>query len=292
MGMVAALGAGPARPAAACPGGEVKSFAELAERLKDYDEVTVLGAELLVSPTRACRETWVVEILTAEDEVRALLLDARTLEVRIVGHDGPTEAEDDDDFRIAYMHLEGRATSDLIEGEWSDDEMRGGPGADIFVVTPGSDVILDFEPGRDLLDLTHFADPAEGFGTLRSMADLTEASRLVRREGRPGVQIDIDGAAGDWSVTLLGLTPGELTRADVILGTGAGRSAPVSPTHWPERRAEFTDGTVVLFDAYPVDAPPPEGELIEGDREVLDMVRDILLGIFEDRTRPDHGAGE
>lgn len=287
--MGVALGAA---PAVACPGGEVKTFADLAERLKDYDEVTVLGAELLVSPTRACRETWVVEILTAEDEVRALLLDARTLELRIVGQEGSAEGENDEDFRIAYMQLEGRATSDLVEGEWSDDEMRGGPGADIFVVTPGSDVILDFEPGRDRLDLRNFADPAEGFGTLQSMADLTAASRMVRREGRPGVEIDIDGAAGDWSVTLLGLTPGALTRADVIFGTHDGPGAPLEPTHWPERLAEFTDGTVILFEPYLVDAPPPEGELIEGNREVLQMAREILHGLFEDRTRMDHGAGE
>ncbi|MEM7526961.1 MAG: hypothetical protein AAF416_04695 [Pseudomonadota bacterium] len=265
-----------------CPGGDVKSFVELAERLGELEDLTVLGAELLVSPTRACRETWVVEILNEEDEVRALLLDARTLEIRIVGDGGlRTAEEDDEDFRISHILLEGRPTPDLIEGDWSDDEMHGGPGRDVFVVTPGSDVILDFEPNEDLLEFGDFARVEEGFGTLQSLAEVTGASRMIRWEGRSALQIDIDGAVSDWSVTLVGVGLGDLTAENTHFGDEELPEA-FEPTHWPERTAEFSDGTIVLFEPYPIAAPPPGGELLEGDPHVLEQVRDVLQGIFED----------
>ncbi|MEO0818883.1 MAG: hypothetical protein AAF074_00515 [Pseudomonadota bacterium] len=261
-----------------CPGGDIASFGELAERLSDYDGVTVLSVELLVSPTRACRETWVVEVLTEEGEVQALLLNARTLEDRLVGR--IEEEEPDDELFPAHTQLVGRQTADLIEGLWSDDSMRGGQGGDLFVVTPGSDVIHDFVQGEDLLDVGDFARREDGFGVLRSMDDIRRLSESVVIDGRPGTMIDIDGPAGDWSVTLLGIRARQLREESIFFGI-EGDAAPDFPvTHWPDRKVEMSDGSVVFFPAYRIDEKPPEGRVLEGDEAVLPFVRDHLLDIY------------
>lgn len=279
----ALLGANaPALAETDCPGGDVASFVELAERLEEYDEITVLGAELLVSPTRACRETWVVEILNDDDEVRALLLDARTLEVRFVGGGDEIEhGDEDDDIHPVLIDLRGGDTSDWIEGDWSDDRMRGGGGRDLFVATPGSDIIADFTPGTDVLDLGDFARREDGFGVLRSMADLRRLSRTVREDGQTGLQIDTDGESGDWSVTLLGLRKGDLSQSDVFFGLREDSAPGLEPTHWPARRIELSNGTVAEFGAYAIDAEPPDGKLLRGDPDGLEMLRGILFDLFE-----------
>ncbi len=264
-----------------CPGGEVKSFSALAERLEEFDELTVLSVELLVSPTRSCRETWVVEVLNEEDEVAALLFDARTLEERFAGRLGREEEHDDDEILPVRTWLAGRDTNDLIEGLWSDDISQGGGGRDVFVVTPGSDMILDFTPGEDLLDVGDFARLEDGFGVLRSMADIARLSERAVVEGRPGLRIDIDGPAGDWSVTLLGIRPGQLGPESIHFGIEGDAAPDVPFTHWPDRKVEMSDGTVVFFPAYPIDDEPPEGRLLEGDDEIREMMREHLFDLHE-----------
>ncbi|MEL6211396.1 MAG: hypothetical protein AAFR44_14710, partial [Pseudomonadota bacterium] len=187
-----------------CPGGPIAGFSELADRLEAEGNPTVLGAEFLINPNRPCRETWVVEILTDDDEVRALLFDARTLELRLIGRaevearieedPGPGEAAHEGSASEAtrdpvVIELTGGPTDDLVQGDWSDDVMTGNDGRDLFVATPGTDIVTDFDPDADLLDLGSFARPEEGLGTLRSMTDLTRHATEVRQDGRIALRI-------------------------------------------------------------------------------------------------------
>ncbi|MBJ3774985.1 M10 family metallopeptidase C-terminal domain-containing protein [Acuticoccus mangrovi] len=60
--------------------------------------------------------------------------------------------------------LTGDAGNDRIVGSWGDDRMAGGPGSDIFDLTGRTfhDVIVDFTPGQDRLDVD---DPAAAFAS-------------------------------------------------------------------------------------------------------------------------------
>lgn len=63
---------------------------------------------------------------------------------------------------------------DRIDGAWDNDTMTGGAGADVFVLDRwyGDDVITDFTPGQDRLDLTIFADYAGADAWATLAADL------------------------------------------------------------------------------------------------------------------------
>ncbi|MGF1445598.1 MAG: hypothetical protein ACFBRM_05290 [Pikeienuella sp.] len=282
----AAIGAPDAGAEVECPGGEVKSFTALAERLEHYDEFTVLGVELLVSPTRPCRETWVVEVLTDGDEIAALLFDARTLEERFAGRLLVEPEEEEDELFPVYFELDGRETADLIEGGWSDDRMLGGPGPDVFVVTPGSDVIIDFDPSEDFLDLGEFARVVDGFGTLRSMADIRRAARPDRHDGRRATLIDIGGAASDWTVVLIGIRPAALTEANIVFDRDEIPLAK-APTHWPTRRVTFSDDSEIYVPPYRIEDPPPELRLIRGDDEALEFLLGVLEDIYDEHRDSD-----
>ncbi|MEM9147010.1 MAG: hypothetical protein AAGC57_12515 [Pseudomonadota bacterium] len=265
-----------------CPGGDVASFGELAERLDDYDGITVLSVELLVSPSRPCRETWIVEVLTEDDEVAALLFNARTLEERFAGRalEEPDDDEDEERFPVQIV-MTGGETRDLLEGDWSDDRSTGGAGGDVFVVTPGSDLIFDFSPTEDLLDVGDFARLEEGYGVLRSMKDIARMAKPVRVDGRRGTQIDIDGPVNDWSVTLLGVRPEQLTQDNVFFGLGENVAPDWGQTHWPARRIEISDGSVLFVPAYRIDEEPPDVRLVEGSEDMLELIEDRLFDLFE-----------
>jgi Ca2+-binding RTX toxin-like protein len=64
--------------------------------------------------------------------------------------------------------LSGGAGADILRDGAGNDELRGGAGGDIFVLTADgrADTILDFEPGRDRLDLS-------GYPYLRNLGQLT-----------------------------------------------------------------------------------------------------------------------
>ncbi|MEM6676525.1 MAG: hypothetical protein AAF675_01505 [Pseudomonadota bacterium] len=275
-----------------CPGGAVKGFGELAERLEDLKGVTVLGAELLVSPTRACRETWVVELLTEEGEVRALILDARTLEERYAGTASFEGGIDEDDFEEddvfpVRMRLAGGPTNDLIEGDWSDDVMSGGAGRDLFVVTPGSDIIVDFKPGEDILEVGDFARSEDGFGTLRSMADIRRLSTSTVMEGKSATAIALAPGESDWAVVLVGVSPRQLTRESIFFGLEAPDDPEVELTHWPAREVRMSDGSVVHFPRYGLEDRPPAGRLIQGSDKTLEVLRDMLIDFWRGEVEDD-----
>ncbi|WP_282607709.1 spondin domain-containing protein [Pelagibius sp. Alg239-R121] len=93
---------------------------------------------------------------------------------------------------------------DIINGGTGNDRLEGGSGADIFVFETGTedDTVLDFETGRDELDLTAF-----GFA---SFADVQAAAE------DDGDDVVIDLGNGD-SVTLVGVSEAELSQDDVAI---------------------------------------------------------------------------
>lgn len=93
---------------------------------------------------------------------------------------------------------------DIINGGTGNDRLEGGSGEDIFVFEMGTeqDTVLDFETGRDELDLTDF-----GFA---SFADVQAAAE------DDGDDLVIDLGNGD-SVTLVGVSEAELSQDDVSI---------------------------------------------------------------------------
>ncbi len=93
---------------------------------------------------------------------------------------------------------------DIINGGTGNDRLEGGSGEDIFVfeMGTGQDTVLDFDSGRDELDLTDF-----GFA---SFADVEAAAE------EDGDDLVIDLGNGD-SVTLVGVSEAELSQDDVAI---------------------------------------------------------------------------
>ncbi len=93
---------------------------------------------------------------------------------------------------------------DMINGGTGNDRLEGGSGDDIFVfeMGTGQDTVLDFDSGRDELDLTDF-----GF---TSFADVQAAAE------EDGDDLVIDLGNGD-SVTLVGVSEADLSQDDVVL---------------------------------------------------------------------------
>jgi Ca2+-binding RTX toxin-like protein len=98
--------------------------------------------------------------------------------------------------------LFGGAGADRLDGGAGDDWLTGGEGGDTFVFTQagGNDVVLDFEHGSDVIDLSAFTD-------LQSFADLSAAMSEI--DG--GVVLHLDAGT---SVTLSGLTHAGLDADD------------------------------------------------------------------------------
>ena len=108
--------------------------------------------------------------------------------------------------------LMGGAGADRLYGGAGDDRLYTGSGSDVLVYDEagfGRDVVIDFQPGRDTLEID------------RSLA--SSFSELVLRDmGRDGVKVSF----GDGMVVLRGVSKHELSEADVTFtGDGIG-SAP------------------------------------------------------------------
>ncbi|MEM7210578.1 MAG: choice-of-anchor Q domain-containing protein [Pseudomonadota bacterium] len=69
--------------------------------------------------------------------------------------------------------MDGNAGMDTLDGGLGNDILEGGSDADIFVLSAGSDIILDFEDGVDQIDLT-------GSGTLFQDLTLLDTGTSVR----------------------------------------------------------------------------------------------------------------
>ncbi len=102
-------------------------------------------------------------------------------------------------------YLLGGAGNDTLDGGAGGDVLFGEGGADIFVFTRGTggDVIGDFSPGSDRIDLSAF-----GFASFAALQ-----TRFVENAGTSAINLD----NGDLLV-LNGVTNSQLTAADFLLG--------------------------------------------------------------------------
>ena len=106
--------------------------------------------------------------------------------------------------------LNGGLGNDTINGYAGSDTLTGGAGADIFVhkVGNGADVITDFTPGTDWIDVSDLA----GFIAVYSLAD------VLSRATQVGPDTVLNLSAGD-TLTLRNVTVASLTADDFIFAT-------------------------------------------------------------------------
>lgn len=99
--------------------------------------------------------------------------------------------------------LGGGGGADRLHGGAGHDQLRGGAGADVFVAAPGGgfDLILDFMPGEDRIDLRAYR-----FGSMEAIGIVAGPEAIL-----------LDLGAGD-ALVLLGLGPEALSARDLILG--------------------------------------------------------------------------
>jgi len=114
--------------------------------------------------------------------------------------------------------ISGGRGDDILVGGSGNDTLSGGSGSDRFVYnafTEGTDIITDFNPNNDILDLTAVFD---NLGVATVTDDIL---RFTRSGNRTVVQIDPDGALGGASfrtlVTLNGVNPNRLDLGSNVL---------------------------------------------------------------------------
>lgn len=168
----------------------------------------------------------------------------------------------DDVFPVAAT-LTGSDTSEKLQGFESDDRMSGGGAPDLFVMTLGNDVITDFNPSEDMLDVGDFARESDGLATLTSLAALGESANEMDLEGARSLVIDVDGDQGDATTILLGVSFADLTESNTYFGLDGSAIPPLAFTHIADIVVTYSDGEVVLFPGHAVDENPSEDELVE-----------------------------
>lgn len=133
----------------------------------------------------------------------------------------------------------GGQGADRLIGGGGDDTLTGGPDEDIFEIRAGggADVITDFAPGLDLLDLTDFGEAA-AIAALSSAAD-TAAGALVSLPG--GGTLLLNGLMAD--------------ALDVTSTTYHTLPAPPADTVWEVQHLTLTDVPEVVSLAHTFDNP-------------------------------------
>ncbi|MEM6890954.1 MAG: hypothetical protein AAF636_22895 [Pseudomonadota bacterium] len=252
------------------------------ELLLEESRSSFLSADIVRDPDNDCTAIWVLELLTQNDEVEILVLDAQTLEVIeelpeyfLALLKRPSFTPDSQDLRPVRIRVQGTPERDLLEGEWSDDTSFGGPGRDTFLLTPGRDVILDFDPAEDVLNLTNFVFSDFGFPTLTTFPKVASAAKNVERDGQSGTEIDIDGAAGDWSVFLPDVGIAQLSQANVIFPSIDEPSD--GPVFQAERQVELSDGSLVIIPGHKLDEDPIDPFLAKGSSEALVLIQRLFF---------------
>jgi hypothetical protein len=120
----------------------------------------------------------------------------------IAGGEGDDEirggsGDDDIDGGEGDDHIKAGSGDDVIEGGEGDDVIATGSGADRVVLSGdfGDDVITDFRPGTDVIDM-------------KSFGDITSLEQLTFTETDDGTVITAEGLPG--SITVKGATAAEL----------------------------------------------------------------------------------
>lgn len=252
-------------------------------------DVVFVNADFFEDPDDICSAVWIVELLTPEDNFEVLVLDATNLlllrefpKYALVSFGDNDTDQTSVDLEIEQIFVLGTDERDLLEGEWSDDISEGGLSRDSFFLTPGRDVILDFQPGEDVLDMTNFIFSDFEFPVLSTPQEVLRASRIVERDGVFGAEIDLDGDAGDWSVFLEGVNPRDLSAEDIIFPSDAEPRFP--PVNQAERRILLSDGSIVKIPARGLWLDPVDPVLESGTPEALSLVQRLF---FFDGIKPE-----
>ena len=261
------------------------SFAELSEVLlknDDLDGVEILNVERLVSDHDDCNTVWFVEFLPDEGDVEYLIFDGDSLQIldiqieEIEERFGFLDEENDrPEVEIEKIILRGTAASEFFEGHWSDDISIGGPGRDVFMVTPGTDLIMDFNPSQDVIDFSDFAIGDPFFGELGDLDDLRQNSVETIVDGIPSVRVQIEAEDETWSVELKGVTASDLNRFNVSFDLERLFEQDFEPTDSPAKTVYADDGTIIEIAAHGIDEPPSV-HLVEGPSESVPEILDVL----------------
>jgi hypothetical protein len=159
--------------------------------------------------------------------------------------------------------LSGTAQSEKLQGFESNDTVTGGGGADLFPLTTGDNLITDFDPSVDMIDVGDFARASDGFGVLVSLAAIAANSKEITDErGDRALVIDVDGKLGDSTTTIAGIGIADLTEDNVFFGLGGSSIPPLEFTHIAEFLVTYSNGDVVLFSAHDLTRHPIECQLI------------------------------
>lgn len=200
-----------------------------------------------------------------------------------------TEGEGDLEGEIVPVEatLVGTDESEKLQGFESNDTVTGGSGADLFPLTTGNDVITDFNPAEDLLDVGDFARESDEFATLTSLDDLAAAATETTIDGETALVIDVDGELGNSRTTLLGVTLDQLSADNVFFGLGEDSIPPLDFTHLPTTTVMLNDGTVAEFEAHDLSVHPLPFELIEGNQSAVDALNQDLSPNEDDESEEE-----
>lgn len=160
--------------------------------------------------------------------------------------------------------LTGTAESEKLQGFESNDTVTGGGGADLFPFTAGTDVITDFNPAEDMIDVGDFARPSDHFNVLVSLEAIRTQSTEVVIDGKPSLQIDVDGDKGVSTTTLVGVTMSDLNEGNVFFGLGSTSIPPLDFTHIAKFLVTYSNGEVWLYPAHDLSNHPIAGTKVSG----------------------------
>ena len=144
--------------------------------------------------------------------------------------------------------LTGTDESEKLQGFESDDVVTGGGGPDLFPFTTGTDVITDFDPAQDMIDVGDFARPSDGFAVLTSLEAIAAHSTETTIDGVPALVIDVDGPLGDSTTTLIGVTLSDLDAGNVFFGLDDTSIPPLDFTRVATAEVTYSTGEVESVD--------------------------------------------
>lgn len=264
-----------------CRSGAIQRLGAIAEAATGLfdDQTSILSIELFQHRSDPCRSAYLLSALTDDGDVVQRAIDARLLTPIDI------DEEDEDDWRHAGDDREdaletfpvrsvfvGSEESDHLVGLPSDDTFAGGPGADVFTLSVGDDVILDFDPGEDLLDVSVFAHRHGGYETLTSISMIARNSVEDEMFDRNALIIGVEGEEDGWVTVLLGVSIDALTAENVIFDAEGAWPQGLAPARAPEALITGSDGSVVYVHAYKLEEGVGEVELVIGEEAAKDQL--------------------
>ncbi len=153
--------------------------------------------------------------------------------------------EEEDDVYPVSATLIGTEASEKLQGFESDDTITGGGGADLFPLTLGNDVITDFDPNEDMIDVGDFARPTDDFEVLTSLEAIASNATETLIDGILSLVIDVDGDKGNSTTTLIGVILADLNENNVFFGLDGTSIPPLDFTHIAESVVVMSNGDVI-----------------------------------------------